>query len=274
MASLLGLLAEGHHRSLSLLAERLERDFLGLSAAARCAYRERLITHHMAKKLYRLDAAFAVSRHLTTQRLRVFTRDLESMLCQDHDGMITASGSISDGDSALSFPASSLTSSAASPSILVKPKLVLDLLAPQVFDIFEDHDHVLKVDLAQDDSDQECATLSGDEVKTVVAQPRAGKGRGSSRADFTKAAAAESTAEPRAIVHAGASAEVSGARGPRLRAAVLGMLHENSEIPGGLAVSAIAAKLRVAEAVVRIEVYGLLEAAEVFETIDGDHFAV
>ena len=80
MASLLGLIAETHGAALRALCEKADYDGNGLSQVARVARRRHLISPAMAKKLERLDATFAISRHLTVQRSRSFLGQLQAEL--------------------------------------------------------------------------------------------------------------------------------------------------------------------------------------------------
>ena len=78
--SLLGIIAETHGAALRALCEKADYDGNGLSQVARVARRRHLISPAMAKKLERLDATFAISRHLTVQRSRSFLGQLQAEL--------------------------------------------------------------------------------------------------------------------------------------------------------------------------------------------------
>ena len=75
-----GMLAELHGRSLRRLCGLLQRDFEGLTVAARWAARQGLVSKGTCKRLERVDIAFGIVRHLTVPRVEAFWQGLEAEL--------------------------------------------------------------------------------------------------------------------------------------------------------------------------------------------------
>ena len=67
-----GILAEAQHSALSLIAGALEKDFLGLSVAARAARKVGMLSARDMRRLVRLDEAAHFARHATTPRMDAF----------------------------------------------------------------------------------------------------------------------------------------------------------------------------------------------------------
>ena len=75
-----GLLADAQFRALIALANKLNADFIGLSAAARSARRAKVICPNTARKLERLDVAAHFARHATVQRMEHFLAQIVAQI--------------------------------------------------------------------------------------------------------------------------------------------------------------------------------------------------
>eukprot|EP00929_Paragymnodinium_shiwhaense_P067487 TRINITY_DN33962_c0_g3_i1.p1 TRINITY_DN33962_c0_g3~~TRINITY_DN33962_c0_g3_i1.p1 ORF type:complete len:267 (-),score=31.92 TRINITY_DN33962_c0_g3_i1:62-862(-) len=75
-AGVAALLAEAHGDALRQLTEVLNFDAVGLTSAARRAKRQSIISSTLAKKLEKLDIAFAVSRHITRPKITQLSSEL------------------------------------------------------------------------------------------------------------------------------------------------------------------------------------------------------
>ncbi len=80
---MVGLLAETHNRVMCMLSEKMGGGHNGLTIIARAARVQKLIDNRMAKKIERLDVAFAVVRHASPQKLIAFMEELQIMLKSD-----------------------------------------------------------------------------------------------------------------------------------------------------------------------------------------------
>lgn len=74
------LLAWAHGACLRRLTGVMDMHFEGLAVAARRARRDGIIDNKRAKKLERLDIAYAVVRHASVPRMRDFVQDIEGVL--------------------------------------------------------------------------------------------------------------------------------------------------------------------------------------------------
>ena len=74
------LLASVHGHCLRALSDSAGKPFVGLSMAARGCWKDGSISNRMYKKVVRVDTAFAIVRHLTTQRVQQFMVDLGNEL--------------------------------------------------------------------------------------------------------------------------------------------------------------------------------------------------
>ena len=72
-----------HGDMFRLLCGALDQDFVGLTVAARHARRAGRISHQTSKKLERLDAAFAYTRHISVPKARAFLKQVSGELVSD-----------------------------------------------------------------------------------------------------------------------------------------------------------------------------------------------
>ena len=82
MDGVVALLADVHGRALRIIAKELQEDVEGLGAASRRARQRGRISNQLAKKLDRIDTAFAVCRHLTEPRANGFIGGLLDALAR------------------------------------------------------------------------------------------------------------------------------------------------------------------------------------------------
>ena len=75
-----GLVAEARGLAFRRVTDALGEDHEGLSKAARRARQKGILPNLWARKLIKLDEAFAVIRHLTSQRASRFDEDLAQEL--------------------------------------------------------------------------------------------------------------------------------------------------------------------------------------------------
>ena len=80
MTNPLPLLASAHGGSLRVLCDALHFDCDGLKIAARHARRQDLISDKMFKTLMKVDAAFALARHITGPKVDELMDDLSKMV--------------------------------------------------------------------------------------------------------------------------------------------------------------------------------------------------
>ena len=74
------MLAELHYELLTQVPAAAEAPCVGLAAGARLCQRRHGLPVSLAKKLARVDAAFAVVRHLTRQRASLLAEELKAVL--------------------------------------------------------------------------------------------------------------------------------------------------------------------------------------------------
>ena len=77
MADVVGLLASGQQCALAALSSRLGQPFTGLTAAARAARRQGVLSSSMVRKCERLDVAAHYARHCTSEKMGEFLGFLE-----------------------------------------------------------------------------------------------------------------------------------------------------------------------------------------------------
>jgi len=81
------LVATAHWRASQRMSKALGRSYDGLTAASRAARRQGILDAKWAKKLARLDIAYAVVRHISEENILEFERDLSAFLAQAHGPM-------------------------------------------------------------------------------------------------------------------------------------------------------------------------------------------
>ena len=161
-ASVAALLAGAQHSAFSALSSRLGKPYEGLSAAAREAKRQGVITAAMAKKCERLDVAAHWARHCTAQKCDHFVQQLVQAI--DHTtGDFSASLVPATEESAASVAASEQVGAADAEPWLVN---VTDAeILAQVTDGAEVEDsdvhHILPHALAHEHADVDIAQATG-----------------------------------------------------------------------------------------------------------------